>query len=217
MWAGENIITKDHKKQNQNGRYFENFLYKNPNLSVANALSQCEGLITRIRHTKNGTQKSVLEFFVVCDKILPLVTKMTIDEKGVQSLTRYKGKITRTDHCMLELNINLMIHKEKKQECEHAFNVKNVLGQKQFRKFTSETNMFPKCFSSYDEGIDVQFKRWQQCFDKALHTCFRKVRVKANNLRETSKMDKLMEDKKKLLKQKVMSLEDKDKVKHIEN
>ena len=160
-----------------------------------NALSQCEGLVTRIRHTKNGTQKSLLDFFVVCDKILPLVTKMTIDEKGAQSLTQYKGKISVTDHCMLELNINLMIHKEKKHEREHAFNVRNVSCQKIFRKFTSETNMFTKCFLSNEENIDVQFKRWQRCFYKALHSCFRKVRVKENFERGKSKIDILMEDK----------------------
>ena len=80
LWAGRHIIPSDPKPQNQNGKRFENFLLKNSNLSVVNALPMCTGKYTRVKHTKNGTQESVLDFFVVCDKILPLVTSMTIDE-----------------------------------------------------------------------------------------------------------------------------------------
>ena len=153
---------------------FENLLLKNPHLTVANELPQCDGLFTRIKQTKNGTQKSVLDFFVICDKILPLVSGMHIDENGGQSLTRYNGKVTKTDHCMLELNINLMVHKEEKHERQHVFNVKNKLCQKKFTEFTSETTMFSKCFESNSESIDIQFKRWKRCFIKALHACFKK-------------------------------------------
>ena len=178
LWAGEGIIKRDPKKQNQNGKLFEKILLKNPHLTVANELPQCDGLFTRIKQTKNGTQKSVLDFFVICDKILPLVSGMHIDENGGQSLTRYNGKVTKTDHCMLELNINLMVHKEEKHERQHVFNVKNKLCQKKFTEFTSETTMFSKCFESNSESIDIQFKRWKRCFIKALHACFKKIRVK---------------------------------------
>ena len=52
LWAGAKIIKSDPRKQNQNGKLFENFLLKNPHLTVVNALDLCEGDITRIRHTK---------------------------------------------------------------------------------------------------------------------------------------------------------------------
>ena len=57
---------------------FQEFLARNPNLNVINATPKCEGKITRVRHMKNKTQESILDFFIVCDEILPLVTKMKI-------------------------------------------------------------------------------------------------------------------------------------------
>ena len=43
LWAGENIVMGDLKVQNQNGKLFEDFLTRNANLSVVNALPLCEG------------------------------------------------------------------------------------------------------------------------------------------------------------------------------
>ena len=94
LWAGDNIIKGDPNKQNQNGRLLEEFLYNNPNLTVVNALPICEGKITREKHTTRGTEKSILDFFIVCDQVLPLVSKMFIYENGELALTKYrKGNI----------------------------------------------------------------------------------------------------------------------------
>ena len=57
LWAGKEIVPNDPKKQNQNGKYFDQFLQKNSHLSVANALQMCKGGITRVRHTKNYTEE----------------------------------------------------------------------------------------------------------------------------------------------------------------
>ena len=215
LWAGEGIIKGDPKKQNQNGKLLEIFLLKNPHITVVNTLPQCDGLFTWIRHTKIGTKKSVLDFYLVCDQILPLITSMKIYENGGQSLTRYKGKVTRADHCMLELNINPMVHKEKKHERQPVFNVKNKLFQQKFSMFTTNTTMLTKCFSSTKENIDIQFKRWKRCFNKALHASVRIIRVKSDSEGKQSKMDILMEEKKQLLKRKVISLEEKQRIINI--
>ena len=53
LWAGSQIIPGDPRPQNKNGKLFQEFLERNPHLSVVNALPQCEGLITRSR-MKNG-------------------------------------------------------------------------------------------------------------------------------------------------------------------
>ena len=81
LWAGSNIMKEDERKQNRNGKLFENFLSQNSNLSVVNALPICKGKFTRVRRTIKGIQESMIDFFVVCEKNLPLVTNMTIDEK----------------------------------------------------------------------------------------------------------------------------------------
>ena len=41
LWAGSKIVKKNIKKQNQNGKYFETFLNKNPHLTVINDLPLC--------------------------------------------------------------------------------------------------------------------------------------------------------------------------------
>ena len=78
-----------------------------------NALPFCKGLFTRVNTTKAGTSKSILDFFVVCDKILPHVTKMEIDEKSKYALTKYKKKVVKSDHNMLLMEVDLMFHTEK--------------------------------------------------------------------------------------------------------
>ena len=65
LWAGENITKGDPKNQSRNGKMFQDFLEKNQNLNVANALSLCEGIVTRVRNIQNKTQESVLDFFGV--------------------------------------------------------------------------------------------------------------------------------------------------------
>ena len=63
-----------------NGMLFCDFLERNPHLTVVNSLPICEGTITRMRKTTKGVEKSILDVFVVCDKILPYTTRMVIDE-----------------------------------------------------------------------------------------------------------------------------------------
>ena len=39
-----------------------------------------------------------LTSLLFCDKIVPLITSMTIDKSGINSLTNYRGGIVRSDH-----------------------------------------------------------------------------------------------------------------------
>ena len=135
MWAGDRIIKSDPKKQNQNGKLFEAFLVKNSHLSVVNALPICEGDITRVRHTRDRTEETILDFFVVCDQILPLVTKMTIDTRGECTLTRFKGKVVKSDHRMLKLNIDLTFIKKKSMK-ELKFLISEILNVRRTLKIS---------------------------------------------------------------------------------
>ena len=56
--------------------------------------------------------------------------------------------------------------------------------------------MLTKCFTSKDEDVDIQFKRWQRRFNKAIHPCFMKVRIQPDKIKEQSKMDNLLALKK---------------------
>ena len=103
LWAGTNIIPGDPRKQNRNGKLFEEFLSRNPHLSVVNNLPLCQGLITRSRLRDGILEESVLDFFLVCDRVLPFVTSMVIDESRKYILTNYEqvrkgGKACDSDH-----------------------------------------------------------------------------------------------------------------------
>ena len=57
LWAGPELIPGDPRQQNKNGKLFQEFLNRNPNLHVVNALPLCEGLITRSRVKENRVRK----------------------------------------------------------------------------------------------------------------------------------------------------------------
>ena len=65
------------------------------NLIVVNATNLCEGLITRIRKTILNTEKSILDYFIVCRDMFKKIERMKIDEERFYTLTKYsttKGK-----------------------------------------------------------------------------------------------------------------------------
>ena len=66
LWAGKEMVPGDPRPQNRNGKMFKDFLDRHPHLTIVNALSLCEGLITRSRMRDGNYEKSVLDFFVVC-------------------------------------------------------------------------------------------------------------------------------------------------------
>ena len=133
---------------------------------------------------------------------------MVIDEKGENALVKYRGgKIVKADHNMLKLELNITIHEKKEHKRIKMFNLRNKLCQKQFKDFTTNTNRFTKCFSS-NESFEIQFKRWQRLFQKALHANFRKIRHIEDDNSHLSNVDVLMNKKKDLLKKKVKNQKD---------
>ena len=148
-WVGSDTIPHDPRPQNDNGRRFKTFPKEN-NLTVVNALDCCEGLITRTRSSLGQVQNSIIDFFVVCERVLPHVTKMIIDNNRQYTLTNYKGakhgkKAVDSDHMMLCITINLNITPQKPQRLQ-LFDFKNKNGQVLFKKLTSETKQFTNCF-----------------------------------------------------------------------
>ena len=149
LWAGKEIIPGDPRLQNQNGKLFESFLNRN-NLRVVNSLTFCEGLITRKRSKNTILEESILDFFVVCDSILPFLKKMVVDEKKEYILTNYQSakkncKAIDSDHMTIYMDLNIKYDKLK-PERQEIYNLKESEGQQNFRMLTTETDQFSKCF-----------------------------------------------------------------------
>ena len=122
-WAGQEIIPGDPNIQNSNGKLLEYFLSRHPNLTVVNSLQLCKGLITRQRQTKYRHEKSVLDIFIICEKVLCHLEKMEIDENRLYQLTNYRNaktnnKVTESDHHAVILYLDLFIPIIKMQRDE---------------------------------------------------------------------------------------------------
>ena len=94
-WLGSETIPNDPRPINNNGKRFSNFLKSNK-LTVVNALKCCNGLITRRRNGEGKLQQSIIDFFVVCKRLLPHVTNIIIDnEKKTQLQTTKEENVAR--------------------------------------------------------------------------------------------------------------------------
>ena len=186
LWAGNSIIPGDPRPQNRNGKLFQEFLSRNPQLSVVNALPQCEGLLTRVRNKNGETERSVLDFFVVCDRVLPFVQKMVIDERNKHVLTNYQnvkrgGKAKDSDHCTQYMDLDLKFESERPERVE-MYDFKNKDGQEIFKKLTSETNELSNCFTD-ESPILSQVQRWRDLLEVYFQKSFRKIRIRNKKMK----------------------------------
>ena len=187
-WLGKNHIEKDHRKQNENGKLMADFLERN-DLTVVNSLSLCTGTFTRIRKRKDMQEKSIIDFFVVCKRILPHITSMHIDEDKKEILTNYsqvhKGKrAVDCDHVPLEININLKLLPTKPIRSV-KFNFRNELGREKFQELTSLTNDFTDCLESM-QPLQLQFEQWEKILMTYCEKSFPKIRVRIRKIRKTA-------------------------------
>ena len=125
---------------------FQEFLERHPQLSVINSLALCEGLITRSRIKKGVKELSILDFFVVCDRVLPFVNKMVIDERKNYILTNYQnakrgGEAVDSDPYTQYMYLDLKFESEKPVRDE-MYNFKNKVGQENLRKSLVKLTIF---------------------------------------------------------------------------
>ena len=201
LHAGPDIVKTDPNKQNKNGKLFVEFLERNAQLLVVNALDLCEGVITRRRELEKRTEEAVLDFFIINEKMRPFLKRMIVDENkefNLVNLAQLKKnkRIVETDHNGLLLDMELDVSK-KKPEREEIFNLRNRACQEAFREETDKNKELLKCFEN-NLPLAVQSKKWKKVFDNILYKCFRKIRIVSK--KETSKTEKLLTERVKLKK-----------------
>ena len=99
-----------------------------------------------MRKTTRGIEQSILDVYVTCEKVLPYITKMKVDEKTEFTLTNFSsvrkvGRAIETDHNPIILEMNLQFSELKSERIE-IFNFKNTEEQQIFRSLTSNTTKF---------------------------------------------------------------------------
>ena len=146
LWAGKDLIRGDPNEINENGKLFRKFLLEHPYLCVVNSLDLCEGILTRVRKLKSKTEKAVLDFFVVCDKLKSFIQKMIIDEDNEYPLTRYmKDGRKHSDHNTLIMYMNISFLEIKPERIE-MYNFKNSEDQEKFFQLTETKKELSKYF-----------------------------------------------------------------------
>ena len=179
-WLGGKILKGDPHNQNKNGELFQNFLERNPHLTLLNTESFCKGTITRSRSVNDKVENSVIDFVIVCDKVLPYVTKFNIDEEKKYALSNYssKGQLKYSDHnsIITELNIQYDILKPERRL---IFNFKDQDGLNKFKHLTSIKGRFSNFFDN-NMTFKKQLKLWQKKLNFTVKSCFNKVRLRKN-------------------------------------
>ena len=153
------MIPGDLHSQNQNGKFFENFLKEN-RLTCVNSLPLTEGLVTRKRKCLEEMKASTIDFYVVCDRDLPHVQNMKIDYGKHHMLTNLKifdkeGKTVNSDHFPLTMNVKLETAPHKRNKVE-ILNFKDLNSQIVFKENTSNTKTFSNCLKDVhklSEGV----------------------------------------------------------------
>ena len=206
LWAGETIIPGDKRGQNRNGKLFSDFLQRNKNLTVVNSSPLCSGLVTRVRDKDGKLEESTLDFFVVCDRILPFVTSMVIDEDKKFILTNYTqvkkgGKAVDSDHYTQYMDVNLQYNPVKPVR-EFFLHYKNKKSQMKFKQLTTDTDEFTKCLNTNSSIIEKSYL-WKGVLNKFCSKSFMKIRInkKAKRLNVNPKVSKLINERYQLRKQ----------------
>ena len=195
-WLGKTHIQKDHRQQNENGKLMSDFLERNQ-LTVVNSLDLCKGTFTRIQKRKGILEKSILDFFVVCKRILPNITSMHIDENKQYILTNYsqvrKGRrAVDSDHVPIEISIDLKVIPTKPTR-QVLFNFKNEQGRKLFQEITTHTNQFTKCFESM-QPLQLQCEQWDKMVMSHCKKAFPKIRVRSRKIKGSG-ADKIIQER----------------------
>ena len=216
---GKNVIKDDTNDRNANGKLFCEFMERNPHLTIINSLQLCEGTITRMRKTSRGTEESVLDVFVTCDRILPFITRMVVDERRENVLTNYHalkdaGRVIESDHNGVELDINLKFSKVKSERIEF-FQFKNLNSQLEFKKLTSTTTDFSTCFQN-NLNFETQCSNWRTVLDNYFYKSFKKIRISNKPSKKRCEISELMDKRKEIMQKTDMNEKDDEEIANLE-
>ena len=178
---GKEIIKEDPcEKISENGKLLYEMI-NSENLVLVNSTDKCEGTITRYRKTRKTTEKSVLDYFIICRRLFEMLKKMKIDEERSLVLTKYstrKGEkvLVESDHnpmwCIFELEWSTFIKSEKVT----IFNYRDKESQEAFKEYNDKNE---KLISYVKESKDIVSggRKWFGELKDSINKSFKKIRI----------------------------------------
>ena len=115
---------------------------------------------------------------IACDKIVPYITRVKIDEKREQVLSNYSKfkqmkRVIESDHNPIFLYLNLQFSKLKNESIT-IYQFKNIESQQLFKKLTSITSKFTDCFSN-ELSFEEQTTKWRNVLETFFKKSFKKI------------------------------------------
>ena len=148
------------------------------NLTVANTLDKCKGVITRERKAGDKVEKSVIDYLIVCDGMKEYLEEMFIDDDRIFVLTKYtkNGNKKTSDHNVIMGKFRLKFNRNRAKPRTEFFNFKDRVNQDLFYEETNNSSKLSSSFSSgrsFPHNANIFMKNLKSTF----HKCFDKVRI----------------------------------------
>ena len=178
---GKEHLKNDPNPMSKNGKILIDLVRKN-GLHIVNSSAKCKGVITRERILENRIERSVIDYFIVCDDIIDYLDEMVVDDERnfvLRHVTKRKGAkdYIKSDHNILISKFSLKIQHKKSQVRREFFNFKSEEARKLFFEDTNTTTDLSSCFSK-DKNFEVSCKSFFKELNKKFHKNFTKVRIK---------------------------------------
>ena len=193
---GNEIINGDPNEISPNGRLLLDLINRK-SLVVVNSTDKCNGIITRMKVKAQSTERSVLDYFIVCQEFYSLVISLLVDEERTHILTRFYKRngvvrVVESDHNLLVLNVSCPWEGKVKKERIEIFNLRNKKYQKDFFNVTNETNVLSQ--SLENRNVMSGGKQWLKSLKTLIHQNFKKIRL--TNKDSTNKIQELLSKRK---------------------
>ena len=178
---GKDKITEDPNEESKNGRIMMEMVERQE-LAITNTFDNCKGTITRERVAEDVTERAVLDYILVCEKMKTFLNEMLIDEDRVHVLTKYakKGNNKVSDHNIMFAKFNIKYNCIAIKTRKEYFNLKNAENQEKFHAETTNSIKFSTCFSntrSTAHNANLFFKYLKG----SIHKTFKKIRVSSGD------------------------------------
>ena len=190
---GPKYIPGDIHNQSDNGKLLAALIDRH-GMVIGNSMTECKGLITRNRITKNGSEKSIIDFVLLSDDLKNEVETIVIDEERKNVLTKLsktKKGISKveSDHNTIFTHLKLSWTKRLKKQRNELFNLKNKECQEIFKEETKSINNNNFLSSVFDEkdDLDILTNKFMKRLQKTISKCFKKIRI-------TEKIDREKEE-----------------------
>ena len=182
--VGMEVIKNDPHSTTNNGKFLLD-LVSRQNMFIGNAEELCTGTITRERKVEKNTEKSVIDYILMCDKMQKFLTEMVIDEERIHVLHRYLKtksgrKMITSDHNIMFSRFSIEFSKQSRKVREEFFKFKCVESQKLFYEETSSSATLSSCFTVHG-NYKTEANRFFKLLNGTFHKCFKKIRIKSGS------------------------------------